>query len=68
MTTSMREKLLETTEDKIVTAFIKEFLMNNPLGVPYEITKENLAVAMEKLKNLTVSFPKEISVLKIKCV
>ena len=66
MTASMREEILETTEDKIVTALIKEFLMNNPLAVPYEITKENLNVAMKKLKKLTASFPKEIDVLKIK--
>ncbi|MBG6188616.1 hypothetical protein [Flavobacterium sp. CAN_S2] len=66
MTTLIREEILETTEDKIVTAFIREFLMNNPLAVPYEITKENLNVAMEKLKVITNGFPKEIDILKIK--
>lgn len=66
MTTSMREEILETTEDKIVTEFIREFLMNNHLAVTYEITKENLNAAMKKLKALTANFPKEIEVLKIK--
>ena len=66
MTNSMRTEILETTENKIVTAFIREFLMNNPLAIPYEITKENLNSAIEKLKTMASNFPKEIDVLKFK--
>lgn len=62
----MRTEILETTENKIVTAFIREFLMNNPLAIPYEITKENLNSAIEKLKTMASNFPKEIDVLKFK--
>ena len=64
MNQSMREELLPSTEDKIVTAFLREFIMNNPLGVPYNITKEQIENAVEKLKKLVEKLPENLKIIK----
>ena len=64
MTNSIREELLPTSSEKIVSAFIKEFLMNNPLGVPYRITEIDIKNAIEDLKILTEKLPKDLKILE----
>jgi hypothetical protein len=64
MNQSMREELLPITEEKIVTAFLREFIMNNPLGVPYNITREQIENAVEKLKKTVEKLPENLKIIK----
>lgn len=64
MNTSIREELLPTSEEKIVTALLKEFIGNNPLEFPYTINKEIVNNAVEKFKEITAKLPPSLNVLK----
>lgn len=46
----MKEELFPTVSERIELALIREFLMNNPLGIPYKIRKDDIEKAINSLK------------------
>lgn len=46
----MKEELFPTVSERIELALIREFLMNNPLGIPYKICKDDIEKAINSLK------------------
>lgn len=61
----MTEELFPTVSEKIELALIREFLMNNPLGIPYKIGKDDIEKAINSLKKTVESLPQPLKILNI---